>query len=165
MPTTPQARRSKGLRHDMVDAAVTASGASSFREAASLRTSFSNVRSDTALRNRPFFLEFLQAASPDRLQAAKLLAPAVIGDPRHTDRANRVPTDRPCNSKRSTRRSFATISSGLRSFYGARLFRDRPASWPDIFGPTAPTSPPPLSAARAITCSTKARKKANELRG
>src|SRR5690606_36778584 len=42
------------LRHDTIDATATACGAQKFPEAASLRISFSSVRSETALRSRSF---------------------------------------------------------------------------------------------------------------
>jgi hypothetical protein len=49
-----EALRHGELRHDMVDATAAVSGAQKFPEAASFRTSFSSVRSDTAFRNRLF---------------------------------------------------------------------------------------------------------------
>ena len=49
-----EALRDGELRHHMVNATATAGGAQKFPEAASLRISFSSVRSDTALRSRSF---------------------------------------------------------------------------------------------------------------
>jgi hypothetical protein len=42
------------LRHDMIDALTATGGAQKFPEAASFKTSFSSVRSGTALRSRSF---------------------------------------------------------------------------------------------------------------
>lgn len=49
-----QSLRNMELQHDMLDTATPPGGAQKFPEAASLRMSFSSVRSETALRNRSF---------------------------------------------------------------------------------------------------------------
>ncbi len=64
-------------------------------------------------RRSVLLLQILQPLHLVALQPAELLAPAIIGERRHPNRPNRLRNRRPWDTKTSTCRSFATISSGL----------------------------------------------------
>ena len=74
------------LRSDLLNAGTPTRGAYKFPRAASCRMSFSNVRSEIALRSR-FVLELklLQPPYLFDLQSAEFLPPAIVGHLAHTD--------------------------------------------------------------------------------